>query len=70
MLMNHTFFASFWLVATSAAMLVACEPLDDVANAASAEVPQVSTAAVYFGDEYAAAQWNLPPSFAPAAPTF
>ncbi len=51
-------------------MLAACEPVVGTANASQADAPAVSTAAVYFGAEYADVQARLHADNAPAAPTF
>ena len=56
--------------AAASAMLAACEPVVGSANASPVEVPAVSTAAVYFGAEYADVQARLSADTKPASPSF
>jgi hypothetical protein len=57
-------------VGAFAMLLAACEPVVGTANASPADTPAVSTAAVYFGTEYADVQAKLPADTKPAAPSF
>jgi len=61
--------AVFAMLLAASALLAACDQVVSTANA-QVSAPSVSTASVYFGDEYYAVQKTLVADATPQPPTF